>query len=782
MKIAITSNGAFIDQRDGSLVEGRLSVYLRDSDDLATTYTLEGNEFVQAENPVLLHSGLPDDTLFADAGIYRLKVEKYTGPDGQMSVDADPAYFEQVDIYEVGFDWDSAMSNAQNVDSIDDLRSVDPSVGSVTVLSYYSIGDCCPRTYVWDAASVDQIDGGYVVGSDVSDTGRWILLYGDEILPCTVYGVSAGNEANLNSLFQYPQLVGSFSLVTAPCVRFTRGDYTSNSIFVTDKCILMDGGARFTQATIRCQSVRVVGSRESYVGDFVIDAPDAEVHSSWYRTLASFWDCGAKYLYLDTTNYFTNTSINANINLSGKVITGTSRIACTYGSGHHFIVDASTTINGRIFTPASDYVRVATSSIGDEIFTLGGVWDPGLIADGHHIQYDQVPDLDLFSNADRWVKAMVERRDRLSEQVWQSFVLDLQNRRVTSVNVGKFRDIRNLTTDSLAISNSGNDVILRNVSASAVSATCRYISIYDSDVNFNSEPSIEGIWSHDSRVSSSTAWRSPSVQCTFDRCRIGISFDRVTDNENTEDLLYFTECQFADNLFVRTKNVDMKYCTMRNMTLKVFPYKVNGEYFIRASLVCNYFNNATPIEFTRLDVINGQAQENVYDCVLQWNIVGNTFQGNPYGLAMRYWQDRDGVYYTRTFVKLSPNTHSIAYYGNTGECPSRDARGILQYQTAATYVTEEIDGHTVYKYRQTNRRIMPGITDSRWFFEKSIDGSEVMLTYPSDGTEVYTRPTWYLYFTAHDSSLEDGDFFQMAVSSIDSFVSADGSNATFKIV
>ena len=782
MKIAITSNGAFVDQRDGSLVEGRLSVYLRDSDDLATTYTLEGNEFVQAENPVLLHCGLPDDTLFADAGIYRLKVEKYIGPDGQMSVESDPAYFEQVDIYEVGFDWDSAMSNAQNVDSIDDLRSVDPSVGSVTVLSYYSIGDCCPRTYVWDAASVDQIDGGYVVGSDVSDTGRWILLWGDEILPCTVYGVSAGNEANLNSLFQYPRLVGSFSLVTAPCVRFTYGDYTSNSIFVTDKCILMDGGARFTQATIRCQSVSVEGSRASYVGDFVIDAPDAEAHSSWYRTLSSFWDCGAKYLYLDTTNYFTNTSINANINLSGKVITGTSRIACTYGSGRHFIVDATTTINGRIFTPASDYVRVATSSIGDEIFTLGGVWDPGLIADGHHIQYDQVPDLDLFSNADRWVKVMVERRDRLSEQVWQSFVLDLQNRRVTSVNVGKFRDIRNITTDSLVISNAGNDIILRNVSAAAVSATCRYISIYDSDVSFSNEPSIEGIWGHDSRVSSSTAWRSPSVQCTFDRCRIGISFDRATDNETLDSVLSFVSSQFADNLYIRSKNVDMKYCTMRNMTMKILPYKVNGEYFIRASFIENYFNNATPIEFTRLDVINGQAQEQVYDIRLQWNIVGNTFQGNDEGLRMRYWQDRDGTYYSRTFVKIAPNVHAIAYEGNKGNCPLRDMRGVLQYQTSSTYVEEELSGVTLYKYPQANRKVVPNIVNSQNYFEKSLDGSEMMLTYPSSGTEVYTRPSWYIYPRAKDDSLNDGNFFDWAVVGINDWISAGGDNSTFKIV
>lgn len=781
MKIQL-GNQPYIYRPTGLPIEGRLIAYLNDSDTLATTYTLEGNEFVQAQNPVLLHSGLPDDSLFANAGLYRIVVERYTGPEGQMSAESPDGYFEQCDQYETGMDISSAVSTANQVDTITDLAGASPDLGAVTVLGYNAVGDCCARLYIWDKDAVDQVDGGYVVGSTVSDTGRWILLWGCDTLPASVYGVFPGDESNMNALFGYPSAVGSFALTTASTIRFTLGDYTSDSIFVTDKCILMDGGARFTHATIRCQRVRVAGEHTSYVGDFALDAPDAEAHSSWYRTLASFWDCGAKYLYLDTTNYFADTSINANINLSGKVITGTSRIACTYGSGRHFIVDASTTINGRIFTPANDYVRVATSAIGDEIFTLGGVWDPGLIADGHHIQYDQVPDLDLFSNADRWVKAMVERRDRLSEQVWQSFVLDLQNRRLDSLAPGKFTEIRNGTFNRLTINNSGADIVLRNVSATAVSATCRYLTAYDCDLAFSSEPSIEGVWGHDCRISSATAWRDGNVQCTFDRCRIGISFDRVTDNENTEDLLSFTECQFADNLFIRTKNVDMKYCTMRNMTLKVFPYKVNGEYFMRVSLIGNYFNNATPIEFTRLDVINGQAQEGVYDIRLQWNIVGNMFQGNDEGLRCRYWQDRDGTYYTRTFVKMAPNTHAIAYEGNTGNCPARDARGILQYQTSSTYVEEEIDGHTVYKYRQASRRVMPGIVNSRWFFEKSIDGSEVMLTYPSTGTEVYTRPTWYLYFTAQDLSLEDGDFFRMAVSSVDSWISAGGDNATFRIV
>ena len=85
MKIAL-GNEPYLDRSTGKPVEGRLSVYLIHSDTLARTYTIEGNNgFVEAPNPVLLHGGLPDDSLFVELGLYGLKIERYCGPAGQMS-------------------------------------------------------------------------------------------------------------------------------------------------------------------------------------------------------------------------------------------------------------------------------------------------------------------------------------------------------------------------------------------------------------------------------------------------------------------------------------------------------------------------------------------------------------------------------------------------------------------------------------------------------------------------------------------------------------------------
>jgi hypothetical protein len=689
MKIAITSNGAFIDQRDGSLVEGRLSVYLRDSDDLATTYTLEGNEFVQAENPVLLHSGLSDNTLFADAGIYRLKVEKYTGPQGQMSVDADPAYFEQVDIYEVGFDWDSAVTNAQNVDSIEDLRSVDPSVGSVNVLSYYSIGDCSPRTYVWDAGSVDAIDGGYVVGSDVSDTGRWILLWGDEILPCTAYGVYAGSEANLNALLQYPRLVGSFSLVTAPCVRFTRGEYTSNTSFVTDKEIVMDGDAKFTLATIQCPKVRVLGSRSSYVGNFVFTSPDAEAHSSWFRTLQGFWKCDASVLYIDGTNYFVSNTLVGNVNLGNKKIVGSTHLDAVFGANAFYTVSQTTAVMGRIFN-GNDYVKV--SGHGDELWLTSGSWDPGLISAGHHQEWQNTPDLDLFENADRWVETMVERRTRITNM---GDTLDLQNRKVGNVNAGLFTTIKNLYTDRLTVSNPTATIVLEKVQTPEVIAACSTLYIDGSDVSFKYEPSVTYFTGRNSYISvSGVAWRSMAMHVSLTDCQIeGMDFRKETDNEDYGGGISLTDC-ILHNCKFYAKAMHLFGCNVSQSEIRFLPYFNDGEYHINPKLVGNRFNTNTPVLFTK-----AIESEDCYNCVLTAEITGNTFNGNADGIECRYWSDRTGINYTRTFIKESTG-NSIVYSGNSGLCPKESGKGMLIGDNT-DYVQKDVGGINVYAYKNT---------------------------------------------------------------------------------
>lgn len=764
-------NEPYLYRPTGLPLEGRLTVYKLNTDVKAKTYTLEGTNFVQAANPVLLHSGLPDDSLFVDVGLYTIRIERYTGPEGQMSVESPDEYFEIVDQYEAGLDFDPQAFSSNVVDTLDDLQECAVETKYVTVHWHTSEGDCVPRQYIWDAQSQDVIDGGYVVGSNKSDTGRWILLWGDEILPASVYGVTPANEGNLNSVLSYPATVGSFFLKTAPCVRFQPGNYGNSLKWATDKELVFDGGTKFTGATFTCPRARMMGTFASYVADFVFTARDAEAHSSWFRTVQGFWQCGAKFLYLDTTNYFASSSLAGQVSLADKVIFGNGRLPCTYNTGAHFVVAANTSISGRTFT-SDDFVRFTTNGWGDGIFARTGTWDPGLISQGHHVQFDIIPDLDLFESTERWVSTMVERRARLSELVWRDFTLDLQNRRYAgnSLNIGLFRDIRNVYCKGIAVANSGNNIVFHNVHAEGANVICDQLTIYDSDITFTNEPSISAMRCHDSRINSSMIWHKPSTQCIFERCWTGIVFNRVTNNEHTESLLSFTDCQFQHNVGIQTKNLEMYRCRIDNGAIKIYPYKDGNDYRMRVTLVGNAINSAYPVEFTKIDAIDDRYQEDCYDIVLNWNITGNMFSGNNEGLRMRYWQNRTGSYFTRTFIRGAPGLHSIVYEGNTGKCPDADMRGVAISDNKA-YTKENVaSSAVVYKYQGSWKRclVVPG---SVWWNGTILNGPNTLVKwyswvnspYNSLTYDMFAQTAWYAYPKAHDDPTHNGDFFANAI-------------------
>ena len=689
MKISLYTS-SLIAQDTGLPVEGRVKVWLRDSDTLADTFTLEGNEFVQTVNPLLVHGGSTDETVFVDAGIYRIVLQRYVGPEGQLGAESPDEYFETIDLSEQGFDWDSAVSNAQNVDSIDDLRSVDPSVGSVNVLSYYSIGDCCPRTYVWDSASVDQIDGGYVVGSDVSDTGRWILLWWDEVLPCTAYGVSAGHEANLNSLLQYPRLVGSFSLVTAPCVRFTRGNYTSNTSFVTDKELVFDGDAKFTLATIQCPKARVLGARSSYACDFSFTAPDAEAHSSWFRTLNAFWHCGAKYLYIDGTNYFVSSVVTSNVDLTGKVIVGSTRIEATYAANKYIRLGVNTVVTGRIFNPSSDYVKIG-QGLGDGMFTLAGTWDPGLISDGHHVEYEYVPDLDLFDNADRWLKTMVERRARLNSTLWPDYTIDFQSRTTSSsADIGTFTKVCNLNAKGGIVVRS--DCTLDNVEGTVtINADSCALVLKDSTVTIDQNSlGLTDISSEDSTLLvTGSAGLNPADTGVSMRGGVFAGNIKLGDlNANSYALgktVSFTGVKFPASYKWVLNNVSMKDCE-GPVSLDILPYVDDSHYSYSCNLVGNTFTGDARVFFTIYATSTYQHPE--ISGLLRFHgvrIVDNRFHGT----------DPRGIYamirHPLTLANLyGADAGTYEYHGNSGACP-RPTPGIVE-NSAAQWATEHTAG------------------------------------------------------------------------------------------
>lgn len=307
---------------DGRPLTGRLSVYNRSTDTAGTEvsesyvklYTYADGEYSDAANPQYLDSeGRLPSSVYFDAAVVSVKLERYTG-DSTMGSDEDPSHWEQVDTYDVGMEWEEEPSRFAS--TLADLKTSDTGASPVTVTGYYSEGDSPARTYIWDPYSNAAEDGGYVVASSISAQGRWILLWDDEIMPCSVYGVFPGKMTNFANLLAYPLTVGSAGLATAPKVRFVYGDYgTGATDYATNKDLVFDPSARFTgTGTVSCRHVEAYGDRKSYIGDFKFTSSGGTfagtlAHSSWFRTLDAFWDCGARRLVLDRVNFFVTKNV-----------------------------------------------------------------------------------------------------------------------------------------------------------------------------------------------------------------------------------------------------------------------------------------------------------------------------------------------------------------------------------------------------------------------------------------------------------------------------------------
>lgn len=758
---------------DGMPLVGRVTLYVHDSDVKKDVFTLQGDNFVQAANPQLLdNAGRIAETLFFDAAIVDVLVEKYVGADGQMSVLSPDTDFESFDRFEIGFD-PMNVEGSDKVGTIADLMDTDTSKGSVTVIGYYSAGDCAPRTYVWDTDSQDDIDGGYVVGSNVDDTGRWILLWNDEVMPSSVYGIIPGtNEANINALLNYTATVGSFLEHTAPIARFESGTYNSNVTFITTKEVAFDGKAKFLNANFEMPKMKVFGNNTDYIADFVLGSNFFGAHSSWFRTADSFWKCGAGKLVIDNTNYFTSTLLTSSVTVNG-IIEGSRPLGTTYSTGAYIGIGDTCEIAGRVFRPENDYIRFRAVGHGDKAF-IAGSFDAGLISDGHKVQYDYVPDLDLFEDARRYSDVMVEMKLRLGNNMTD--VLDMQCRSMNGIYTGTFGVVRNVQCTDMSVQNGGHIVELHNVKATSFNAVCLSLHMYDSDITFGQHPQgCTYMYCSNCRLISSFTWTVPGLQCDFENCDIDMSFNRVEDNISTESALVFKNCEFAPGQIIYTKNLEMYGCKTKNNDIKVYPYYDGTDYRIDVVLENNLFDNANPVEFTKVDIIiGGSRDEDCCGCVLNWKIVGNTFLGNSEGLKMRFWQYRAGNHPERTFIKLAAE-HTIEYSGNCGKCPAENMRGIIVTDNT-NFTQMNVNDSVLYCYEDYHKRCMPKITNSLWCVVDTY-GFQQTFKYYAVETNPYDNltydmfvefPTWC--FLDYLEQTYDGDFFKLCVGKLHDFI------------
>ena len=724
------------------------------------TYDAANDRYVLAVNPIILNvESRPQHTYFVKQ-LALCRLSRYVGDFYDTLSGSTAASYSFVREWYGAFSEDDAK-NDTIISGISSLADANTELGKVTVVGYWTDKDCEARTYVWDPNCVQDPDGGYIIKSNDIDTGRWILMFDGEYLPSTYYGVYPGRESTMNALLNYVTSVGTAQKPTAPGIYFEPGDYTASTVaLITSKKVLLDADTSFSRDSFEVADLKVIGDAQHAICDFWIDNPEATAHSSWFNTLAVFYTCGAKKLVFDENNYFSNTNFTHNITLNQKIIEGSTRMPANYGN--YALVINNCHIEGQKIWDHTDKIIFQNTDFKDIWFKNPSSIDFNTKVTVNSMNVDTIR-LDNFANTTAYVNAMAANG---------ATVLDLAGRDISTLTVPTtVTELRNVIAGTINCSKGSTaDVIFRNVKANSFGLSCRYITLYDSDVSFPSEPTFSAMWGNRSRISSSYPWYTKSKQVICEDCWIGIGFNFVTDNNHDTGTLSFTNCVFQTNVSISTKRLTMKRCTTDNNTIKIYPVKIDNVYHIYGTFENCVFNNNSPIEFTKIE-----NDDNCYDCMLHWSFLNNTFAGNTEGIRMRYWQNRTGSNYGKTFV--APVHQDITYQGNVGQCPADSPRGTLINANDTGYVTvtfsEDLKG---YKYPAAWKRMVCNRSSStasfmNTYMEQGINDAGTLVKYyswvnsPYDSLsyDLFIQSTWFMYPKSIDEQVQNGDWFAHAI-------------------
>lgn len=656
MRISFNPNQLF-DLAGNPLVSGRVSFYLKDSDTLANTYYRDGDAFIEGQNPVVLdNAGSFVNTIFLDAAIYDVVVEKYT--DGQ---------YHQIENFEFGFEMPNVNNDTQ-VNGIQGLMDANPELGSVTVIGYDENVSCGPRSYIWDAQCTDAADGGAIVESTSSQNGRWILCSDLREMPCKYYGVAPGFESNISAFLTYPQLVGTYGIWMPPIPRFVSGVYNSAGTFSVDKTISFDPHARFTAAKFICQNIECC-TRGNYIADFQFNY-QAYAESSWFRTVKGFWTCGAKELHQSRYNYFENGVLSENIAVANQHISG---YAMSMG-GTGQITFHDCTFEDRSIS-ADWYICLKSNYVTDTWFASNGYWDFGNYP--HHQQIkpaENVVAIGNFADANAYV---------LWAAAYGFTALDLQGRTIGTITA---------TMPFTTIANGQINEAHFNRDVSMYGVTVYNLYLEKTTLNFSADEC--SIILRDGRANNITMTGSKlynhcginsydtTVRCVD--CYVDLNngvITRSTPNDRDESSgTYFTRCQIGGGS-VDDNGINMYGCQVDNTLVRVIPAGSSEGGFISCRFKDNIFGGTSQIQFvTSLD---GVSDPYCYECTVGYiEIVGNTFNTTQMGIKMPFWAE-DGAhrYVGGVTTYVAPGDPSTAhsgteffplpyyYYNNVGNCP-----------------------------------------------------------------------------------------------------------------
>lgn len=663
MKIRL-SNTQFLDAQGNPLDGGRVTVYVNDSDVPATLYEVAGDEYVQTANPQTCGLGGFIPAVYFDAGIVSVVVEKANG-DGTYSV---------VDTYQDGFEVDGGSNPNGIIEGISGLKDVEPSSGMVCQVHANGM----MLDYVYDPNCTNADDDGVVVAS-LHGNGKWILLYDCDSLPCTVYGITPGNEANINAFLQFPDNVGQWAISTPSKCRFLEGTYTTNANLTCLKTIVFDRGTQFTDAVFSVPSIIAEPDNGKYIADFVFTKNNSEAHSSWFKGVAMFWGCNAQKFVIDRNDYFVDKNIGSTVTITNRTIEGAGkRIDATYSSGACLKISNCSITGSNIFSPLYDSLWFYGMEFKQGWFNNSNVgnYDFGFISQGHRLDVrenqENKIDIDNFTEVGIYVKAMV----------FNGYTsLDLKGNTLNTLLMDQVTYLSNASVNTLTLG--AATATLVNVNASTLKATYASgtsLTLTDSNVNISAGPNLSAIVATDSNVTvNGSAGVDPATCSVIVRGGNWYGNIKLTRDE-LDTFAPHATVSFIDTIIdwstFSVNHLYMERCTA-NVKINLYAYKSGDHNYLEMTLIGNTFTASNSVGYIWMGYFadaNSQHSE-VDSHPLEFSFVrivdNKFFQSDTKGIYMTRW-----TYYGYNKA-VSDSIANWEYHGNIGNCPRLSPSRVL---------------------------------------------------------------------------------------------------------
>lgn len=639
-----------INQNDKFVAKGKIEVLDPVSTNFIDVYTYNATDdsYTVVNNPIYLNGeGRSEHTYFVKQLAY-LRLYKYLGDFSDPRTDDESANWQFVRDWFNSIEINTSTGSNLDVYGLYGLMDADTSLGTVDVVGYWTDDDCEKRTYVWDKTCTAQPDAGYVVQSNSTEEGRWILKFDGEYLPSTYYGVYPGHEENVNALLTYPSVVGSNELITAPGVYFVSGDYTGSSVaLVTEKKLLIDNESSFTRSSITSSNeITVIGGATNH---YITDLYGVKVaHSSWYKTLQGFLDSGAKELIFDQSNNFTQSPVmTKNTTLSNvHLVNNTNMYAGWIGFNNYTLTLDRCTVDDHLFYPSTSRIFFQNMLVTDRYFYLPTVKN----MDISRINCDDFNfNLCNFDNAAIYLKWMYQKGNT---------DIDMQGRLVSDIDFApSLIGLHNCRFNTLTLNDSSKSVFLENCQGTLRSVNSANLNIYDCRLTLDTNLALaHGGLLH---INESFITGTGDIQA-------GADFALLIEHSTLEPSI---TCPYVTNTNAQPYDVIVKGSTVGDIELKKLEmtnskagtikiYGSAGNAIGNVKLENNVIDN-----FGFFSVTNFEST--ISNCVfVQTRIVNNTFNNSftcPFYVT-------DSVSNKYEFISRT-GAHDFLYKGNNGQCP-----------------------------------------------------------------------------------------------------------------